>query len=116
MSECSFIDQIIIHWVYERCIARCTYGDERVGIGHHGDEKVEEDHNVDDGERTEHHHAPEASITLDAAHLEDGQVHETETGPEQRLRRLEQTCRTQHQIVNINERIWNGYQKKRIEY
>ena len=36
-----------------------TYGDELVGVVHHGDEQVEQDDDVNDGEDTEHQEAPE---------------------------------------------------------
>jgi len=62
-----------------------------VRIGHHGYEHVEQHNNVDDGVGAKHEQRPEAGEALDTRQLESHQVHETESRPEQRLRRLEQT-------------------------
>ena len=52
---------------------------------HHGDEKVEQDDDVDDGERAEHDQAPEPRELLDPGELKVVQVDQTEGGPEQGL-------------------------------
>ncbi len=62
--------------------------DELVGVVHHGDEQVEEDDYVDDGEGAEHEEAEVAGELLDAGQLKVVQVYQAEAGPEQRLRRL----------------------------
>lgn len=43
-----------------------TYGNELIGVVHHGDEEVQEDDNVDDRVSSKHQHAPEPGETLDA--------------------------------------------------
>ena len=57
---------------------------------HHGDEQVEEDDDVDDGEGAEHEETGEASELLDAGQLEVVQVDQAEDGPKQRLGGLPQ--------------------------
>ena len=52
---------------------------------HHGDEQVEQDDDVDDGERAEHDQAPEPRELLDPGELKVVQVDQTEGGPEQGL-------------------------------
>ena len=52
---------------------------------HHGDEQVEQDDDVDDGERAEHDQAPEPRELLDPGELKVVQVDQTERGPEQGL-------------------------------
>ena len=56
--------------------------DELVGVVHHGDEEVEQDDDVDDGEGAEHDEAPEPRELLDPGELEVVQVDETESCPE----------------------------------
>ncbi len=69
-------------------------GYELVGVVHHGDEEVEEDDDVDDGEGAEHEEAGEARELLDAGQLEVVQVDQAEDGPEQGLGGLPQAvCR-----------------------
>jgi len=55
---------------------------------HHGDEQVEQDDDVDDGERAEHEETGEARKLLDSSQLEVVQVDQAEDCPEERLRRL----------------------------
>ena len=57
---------------------------------HHGDEKIEQNDDVDDGVGAEHEEAPEAREALDAHQFKVVQIDETESGPEERLRRLKQ--------------------------
>lgn len=52
---------------------------------HHGDEQIQEHHNVYDRIAPKHQHSPEASENLYAVQLEAVQVDESENGPEQRL-------------------------------
>ena len=52
---------------------------------HHGDEQVEQDDDVDDGERAEHDQAPEPRELLDPGELKVVQVDQAEGGPEQSL-------------------------------
>ena len=52
---------------------------------HHGDEQVEQDDDVDDGERAEHDQAPEPRELLDPGQFKVVQVDQTEGGPEQGL-------------------------------
>ena len=58
---------------------------------HHGDEQVEQDDDVDDGEGAEHDQAPEPRELLDAGELKVVQVDQTEGGPEQGLARFPKT-------------------------
>jgi hypothetical protein len=60
-------------------------------VVHHGDQQVQQHHDVDHRVRAEHQHAPEAGEALDAGQLKVVQVHQAENGPEECLRRLEQT-------------------------
>ena len=52
---------------------------------HHGDEQVEQDDDVDDGEGAEHDQAPEPRELLYPGQLKVVQVDQTEGGPEQGL-------------------------------
>ena len=52
---------------------------------HHGDEKIEQNDNIDDGEGTKHEHAPEPGELLDASQLKVVQINQTKYGPEQSL-------------------------------
>ena len=48
---------------------------------HHGDEEVEQNDDVDDGEGAEHEEAGETGELLDAGQLEVVQIDEAENGP-----------------------------------
>ena len=52
---------------------------------HHGDEEVEQNDDVDDGEGAEHQESGEPGELLDAGQLEVVQVDEAENGPKQCL-------------------------------
>ena len=56
-----------------------------VRVVHHGDKQVEQDDDVDDGERAEHDQAPEPRELLDPGELKVVQVDQTEGGPEKGL-------------------------------
>ena len=58
---------------------------------HHGDEKVEQNNDVDDGEGAEHEEAEKPGELFDACQLEVVQVDEAENGPEKGLDCLPQT-------------------------
>ena len=55
---------------------------------HHGNEQVEKDDDVDDGEASEHDEAPEPGELLDSSQLKVVQVYQAECCPEQGLRGL----------------------------
>ena len=57
---------------------------------HHGDEEVEQDDDVDDGEGAEHDEAPEPRELLDARQLKVVEVDEAKGGPEEGLSCLPQ--------------------------
>lgn len=59
------------------------YRDHRVGVGHHGDEQVQQDDDVDDTVGAEQKQTPEPGVGLDATEVEGVQTHHAETGPEQ---------------------------------
>lgn len=71
-----------------------------IRIGHHGDEHVEQNNDVDHGVRTEQQQAPKPRETLDPGEIERRQIHETETGPEERLRRFEYAA-TCHENISL---------------
>ena len=73
--------------------------DQLVGVVHHGDEEVEQDDDVDDGEGAEHDEAPEPRELLDARQLKVVEVDEAKRGPKQGL-----TCFPETEIKNINVR------------
>ena len=52
---------------------------------HHGDEQVEQDDDVDDGEGAEHDEAPEPGELLDPRQLKVVKVNQTKSRPEQSL-------------------------------
>lgn len=52
---------------------------------HHGDEQIEQHHDVDDGIGPKHQHTPEASEDLNSIQVETIQVDKAKDGPEQRL-------------------------------
>ena len=52
---------------------------------HHGDQEIEKDDDVDDGEAAEHDEAPEPGELLDPCELKVVQVYQTERRPEQGL-------------------------------
>jgi hypothetical protein len=60
---------------------------------HHGNEQVEQDDDVDDGEGAEHEQAGEPGELLDAGQLEVVEVNQAENGPEERLRGLPKAAR-----------------------
>ena len=66
---------------------------------HHGDEEVEQDDDVDDGEGAEHDEAPEPRELLDARQLKVVEVDEAKRGPKQGL-----TCFPEAENKNINVR------------
>ena len=74
--------------------------DELVGVVHHGDEEVEQDDDVDDGEGAEHDEAPEPRELLDPGELEVVQVYEAESRPEQGL-----WCLPEAAIIQCSELI-----------
>ena len=57
---------------------------------HHGDEEVEQDDDVDDGEGAEHDEAPEPRELLDARQLKVVEVYQPKSSPEQSLASLPQ--------------------------
>ena len=63
-----------------------------VGVGHHGDEQVEEHNDVDDGVRTKHKHCPETREGTQAHQLEGVQFNQTKRSPKQGLGGLEQAA------------------------
>ena len=62
-----------------------------IGVIHHGDQEIEEDDDVDDGEAAEHDQTPEPGELLDACQLKVVQIYQTKGGPEQSLCCLPQT-------------------------
>lgn len=63
---------------------RCnTHHNEGVGAGHHSDQEVEKDDNVDHRVRAEHEHGPEPRVLADASQFEVVQAHHAETSPEE---------------------------------
>jgi hypothetical protein len=73
-----------------------TYGYELIGVVHHGDQKVQQDHDVDDRVCSKHQHAPEPGEALDASQLKVVQIDEAKHGPEQCLSCLKQTVSRQY--------------------
>lgn len=71
---------------------RETHVDHVVGVGHHGDQQVEEHNDVDHGVRAEHEHGPEPREGAQTHQLEGVQFNETERGPKQGLGGLEQAA------------------------
>lgn len=65
--------------------------DHCVGIGHHGDEEIQEDNYVDHAVRSEHKKSPETRVRLDPRQFKVLQAHHSETGPEERLRGFKET-------------------------
>ena len=59
--------------------------DKLVGVVHHGDEEIEQDDDVDDGEGAEHDEAPEPCELLDPGQLEVVQVDQAKGGPKKGL-------------------------------
>lgn len=49
---------------------------------HHGDEQIQQDHDIDHRVGAEHEHAPEASKDFNSVQLETVQVDQTKNGPE----------------------------------
>ena len=72
--------------------------DELVGVVHHGDEEVEQDDDVDDGEGAEHDQAPEPRELLDPRQLKVVEVDEAKGRPKQGLAGFPKA---------ENGRIWN---------
>ena len=62
---------------------------------HHGDEKIEQNDNIDDGEGTKHEHAPEPGELLDAGQLKVVQIDQPKNGPKQSLSRFPEARKTQ---------------------
>lgn len=62
-----------------------TYSNHCVRVGHHGNQHVQQDDNVDHAVRAEHEQAPEAREALDAGQVERLQVDEAERSPEKGL-------------------------------
>ena len=58
---------------------------------HHGDQQVEQDDDVDDGEGAEHEEAGEPGELFDAGQLEVVQVDQAENRPEKSLGRFPKT-------------------------
>ena len=69
---------------------------------HHGDEEIEQDDDVDDGEGAEHDEAPEPRELLDPGQLEVVQVDQAKGGPKQGL-----TCfpKTESKNMKLNKKI-----------
>ena len=76
--------------------------DKLVGVVHHGDEEIEQDDDVDDGEGAEHDEAPEPRELLDPGQLEVVQVYQAKGGPKQGL-----TCfpKTESTNVKLDKKI-----------
>lgn len=74
-----------------------------IRVGHHGDEHVEQNNDVDHGVRPKQQQAPKPRETLDPGEIERRQIHETETGPEERLRRFKDavTCAIQRNNITM---------------
>ena len=62
-----------------------THRDELIGMIHHSDKQIEQNDNVDDGERSEHEESGESSELLDPGQFKVVQVYEAENGPEESL-------------------------------
>ena len=75
--------------------------DELVWVVHHGNEQVEKDNDVDDGEWAEHEESKEPGELLDASQLEVVQVDQPEDGPHESLDRLPQTEKV-YQVQGFN--------------
>ena len=58
---------------------------------HHGNEKIEENNDVDDGEATKHDETPEPGELLDSSKFKVIQVYQTKSCPKQGLSCLPQT-------------------------
>lgn len=71
----------------------CAHSDVLVGVVHHGDQHVEEDHQWDDIVGAEHGGANKFSELVVCVHVGDVETDESEDGPEQRLQGLKQTVR-----------------------
>ena len=69
---------------------------------HHGDEEIEQDDDVDDGEGAEHDEAPEPRELLDPGQLEVVQVDQAKGGPKKGL-----TCfpKTESKNMKLNKKI-----------
>ena len=80
-----FVGESFPFATFDRLFTHRADWDELVGVVHHGDEQVEQDDDVDDGERAEHDQAPEPRELLDPGELKVVQVDQTERGPEQGL-------------------------------
>lgn len=65
--------------------SRPTHHNERVRVGHHGDEEVQQNDDIDDVVGAEHEHTPEPRERLNSSQFEVDQVHQPEGSPEKRL-------------------------------
>ena len=70
-----------------------VYRNSLIRTGHHGNQHVQQDDNVDNRIRSEHQKAPEARETLTAGQFKGLQIHQTEAGPKQRLRSFKEAKR-----------------------
>lgn len=71
-----------------RNISRLTYSDELVGVVHHGDKHVEQNHQRDDIVRAKHGRPDKLCKLVPGLDVGDVQVQQPEYGPEQRLKSL----------------------------
>ena len=68
-----------------------TYGDQLIGVVHHGNQEIEKDDDVDQREAAEHDESPEPGELLDPTELEVVQIYQAKSCPEQCLCCLPQT-------------------------
>ena len=93
-------NHINILYIVELVTHRANW-DKLVGVVHHGDEEIEQDDDVDDGEGAEHDEAPEPCELLDPGQLEVVQVDQAKGGPKQGL-----TCfpKTESKNMKLNKK------------
>lgn len=65
-----------------------THSDELVGVVHHGNEHIEQNHERDDIVRPEHGRPDKLSELVSGLHVRNVQVQQPEYRPEQRLKSL----------------------------
>ena len=80
--------------ILRSCSTHRANWDELVGVVHHGDEQIEQDNDVDDGEGAKHDEAPEPGELLDPGELKVVQVNQAKGRPEQGLACLPKTENT----------------------
>lgn len=67
-----------------------AHSDQLVGVVHHGNQHVEQNHQRDDVVRPKHRGANELGELVTGLHVGDVQVQQAKDRPEQRLQRLKQ--------------------------